>query len=332
MLPTREVEPVHTATYQFSDILGASPALRQAINFAHRASRMASRIVILGESGTGKELFAQAIHNAGNEPDRPFVGISCAAIPNNLIEAELFGYEEGAFTGARKGGQKGRLEAANGGTLFLDEVNSLPLAVQAKLLRVLQEMTFSPLGSNHLVRLDVRVIAAGNTNLADEVQAGTFRSDLYYRLNVLEIELPPLRERKGDVELLAKTFWRKLCARMSLPMVTVEPAVLEMLNAYSWPGNVRELQNVCERALVLSDGASIRLDCLPHHITGKNVTALAAGQPEVALGHTSMDDLCENMVRKTLEAAGGNISKASETLGIARTTLYRKMKKYGLGQ
>lgn len=306
--------------------------MRQAIDFARRASRLASRIIIYGESGTGKELFAQAIHNAGSNPERPFVGISCAAIPNDLIEAELFGYEEGAFTGARKGGQKGRLEAANGGTLFLDEVNSLPLSVQAKLLRVLQEMVFSPLGSNRLVRLDARVIAAGNVNLATEVQAGTFRSDLYYRLNVVEIELPPLRERKGDVELLAKMFWRNLCREMGMPLATIEPAVIEALKAYPWPGNVRELQNVCERACILADGNSIRLDCLPRHIFEKYEVVLVDAKPHTPIGHTSMDGLCEDLVRKTLEASGGNISKASETLGIARTTLYRKMKKYGLGQ
>ncbi|MBB5142981.1 transcriptional regulator with PAS, ATPase and Fis domain [Desulfovibrio intestinalis] len=306
--------------------------MRQAIDFARRASRLASRIIIYGESGTGKELFAQAIHNAGSNPERPFVGISCAAIPNDLIEAELFGHEEGAFTGARKGGQKGRLEAANGGTLFLDEVNSLPLSVQAKLLRVLQEMVFSPLGSNRLVRLDARVIAAGNVNLANEVQAGTFRSDLYYRLNVVEIELPPLRERKGDVELLAKMFWRNLCKEMGMTLATIEPAVIEALKAYPWPGNVRELQNVCERACILADGNSIRLDCLPRHIFEQHENVLVDAKPHIPLGHTSMDDLCEDLVRKTLEASGGNISKASETLGIARTTLYRKMKKYGLGQ
>ena len=329
---TREVASVHTARYQFTDILGTSHTLRQAIDFARRASRLASRIIIYGESGTGKELFAQAIHNAGSDPERPFVGISCAAIPSDLIEAELFGYEEGAFTGARKGGQKGRLEAANGGTLFLDEVNSLPVSIQAKLLRVLQEMVFSPLGSNRIVRLDARVIAAGNASLADEVQAGTFRSDLYYRLNVVEIELPPLRERKGDVELLAKMFWRNLWKELGLPMATIEPAVVEALKAYPWPGNVRELQNVCERACILADGKSIRLNCLPRHILERHEVALVDAKPHAPIGQTSMDDLCESLVRETLEASDGNISKTSKTLGIARTTLYRKMKKYGLGQ
>ena len=306
------------------------------MDFASRAARMASRIVICGESGTGKELFAQAIHNAGPAAAGPFVGISCAAIPNDLIEAELFGYEEGAFTGAKKGGRKGKLEAANGGTLFLDEVNSLPLAVQAKFLRVLQEMSFTPLGSNRPVQLDMRVIAAGNTSLADAVREGSFRSDLYYRLNVVEIDLPPLRKRPGDVEMLANLFWRRLCAGAGMPRMIIEPAVMNALKAYSWPGNVRELQNVCERAWVLSDGTSIRSESLPRHVLGCHVAAVPAGlsgsvateAPEARAA--SMDDLCESLVRKTLETSGGNVSKAAEALGIARTTLYRKMRKYGL--
>jgi len=306
------------------------------VDFASRAARMASRIVICGESGTGKELFAQAIHNAGPAAAGPFVGISCAAIPNDLIEAELFGYEEGAFTGAKKGGRKGKLEAANGGTLFLDEVNSLPLAVQAKFLRVLQEMSFTPLGSNRPVQLDMRVIAAGNTSLADAVREGSFRSDLYYRLNVVEIDLPPLRKRPGDVEMLANLFWRRLCAGAGMPRMIIEPAVMNALEAYSWPGNVRELQNVCERAWVLSDGTSIRSESLPRHVLGCHAAAVPAGlsgsvateAPEARAA--SMDDLCESLVRKTLETSGGNVSKAAEALGIARTTLYRKMRKYGL--
>lgn len=306
------------------------------MDFASRAARMASRIVICGESGTGKELFAQAIHNAGPAAAGPFVGISCAAIPNDLIEAELFGYEEGAFTGAKKGGRKGKLEAANGGTLFLDEVNSLPLAVQAKFLRVLQEMSFTPLGSNRPVQLDMRVIAAGNTSLADAVREGSFRSDLYYRLNVVEIDLPPLRKRPGDVEMLANLFWRRLCAGAGMPRMIIEPAVMNALEAYSWPGNVRELQNVCERAWVLSDGTSIRSENLPRHVLGCHAAAVPAGlsgsvateAPEARAA--SMDDLCESLVRKTLETSGGNVSKAAEALGIARTTLYRKMRKYGL--
>ena len=289
-------------------------------------------MLILGETGAGKDVFARFTHGLSERRDKILLKVDCGGISETLTESELFGYEEGAFTGARKGGQKGRLEAANGGTLFLDEVNSLPLSVQAKLLRVLQEMVFSPLGSNRLVRLDARVVAAGNVNLANEVQAGTFRSDLYYRLNVVEIELPPLRERKGDVELLAKMFWRNLCREMGMPLATIEPAVIEALKAYPWPGNVRELQNVCERACILADGNSIRLDCLPRHIFEKHEAVLVDAKPHIPLGHTSMDDLCEDLVRKTLEAFGGNISKASETLGIARTTLYRKMKKYGLGQ
>ncbi len=318
--------------------------MRRAVDFAARAARMASRIVICGESGTGKELFAQAIHNAGPAAAGPFVGISCAAIPNDLIEAELFGYEEGAFTGAKKGGRKGKLEAANGGTLFLDEVNSLPLAVQAKFLRVLQEMSFTPLGSNRPVQLDMRVIAAGNASLADAVREGSFRSDLYYRLNVVEIDLPPLRERSGDVEMLANLFWRRLCAGAGMPRMIIEPAVMDALKAYSWPGNVRELQNVCERAWVLSDGTSIRCESLPRHVLDCRAAGLPAARADCALtadslalaeseaGAASMDELCESLVRSTLETSGGNVSKAADALGIARTTLYRKMRKYGLGR
>ncbi len=266
------------------------------------------------------------------------MAISCAAIPRDLIESELFGYVGGAFTGARRNGMVGKMELATGGTLFLDEVNSLPLEMQAKLLRVLQQMEIVRLGDTKPTPIDARVIAATNQDLREAVRQGTFREDLYFRLNVVEITIPPLRERNEDIGLLVHLFFRRQSLETSVPFPHVGADALDALYRYSWPGNVRELDNVCERALLMAGGAAITLAHLPPHIGGaaaaNNTTStlrgggLRRGTP-FGGAPAGVDDAYRQLVQDAMAMCHNNISKAAEHLGIARTTLYRKLKKYG---
>ncbi|WP_027188459.1 sigma-54-dependent Fis family transcriptional regulator [Desulfovibrio cuneatus] len=334
------------AKYCFDDIKGESPLLKGQIELARRAAASAHRVLLYGESGTGKELFAQSIHNCSKHHNGPFVAISCAAIPRDLIESELFGYVGGAFTGARRNGMVGKMELATGGTLFLDEVNSLPLEMQAKLLRVLQQMEIVRLGDTKPTPIDARVIAATNQDLREAVHQGTFREDLYFRLNVVEITIPPLRERNEDIGLLAHQFFRRQSLETSVPFPHVGADALDALYRYSWPGNVRELDNVCERALLMAGGAAITLAHLPPHIVGA-ATAIPCASPTSTGGiggtagggrratafggvATGVDDAYRRVVQEAMAMCNNNISMAAEHLGIARTTLYRKLKKYGL--
>ena len=315
------------AKYSFNDIKGESAALKEQITLAKRAAASAQRILLSGESGTGKELFAQSIHNSSPARKGPFVAISCAAIPRDLIESELFGYVGGAFTGARRNGMIGKMELATGGTLFLDEVNSLPLEMQGKLLRVLQQMEIVRIGDTKPTPINARIIAATNRNLREAVSQGAFREDLYFRLNAVEIIIPPLRCRIEDIALLAHTFLRRQSYETSIPFSHIAPDALDALYSYPWPGNIRELDNACERALLLSSGGFIRREHLPAHIADSlNETA----GPAPAVTGSSVRETYKDLVIAALEKHKGNISRTASHLGVARSTLYRKMKEFGI--
>jgi transcriptional regulator with PAS, ATPase and Fis domain len=278
--------------------------------------------LIIGESGTGKELFAQAIHNFSSRSKEPFVAISCAAIPRDLIESELFGYRGGAFTGARREGQVGKFELAHKGTLFLDEVNGLPLDLQSKLLRTLQQGEITRLGDVQPIQIDVRVIAASNLDLMTEVENNNFREDLYYRLNVVEIFIPSLSQRIEDLELLIEHILKRHCQEMAIYKPQIDPKALKILMAYHWPGNVRELENCIERALLLSQGQTIQVTNLPERVRKSN--AKQKDRP------VSLKKSYKKLIKEALERSGGNISIAARELKIARSTFYRKMKEFGI--
>jgi transcriptional regulator with PAS, ATPase and Fis domain len=297
---------------------------------ARRAAQSNSRVLIFGESGTGKELFAQAIHNASPIRSGPFVAISCAAIPRDLVESELFGYEDGAFTGARKGGMIGKIELASGGTLFLDEINSLSLDIQAKLLRTLQQMEVVRIGGSRPISVDVRVISATNRKLLEAVRQGTFREDLYFRLNVVEIAIPPLRERKEDIPFLADLFIQRQSDKMRRCSSSFTPATLQIMQAYAWPGNVRELENVCERSLLVAEDDEITPANLPRELLSP---PLVPDSFPMKLGEgMKIDAVYHSLIQSTLAACNGNISRAAKQLGVARSTLYRRMRTLGIDQ
>ena len=308
--------------YEFDDIRGRNPSFLKQIEMAKIAAKSNSRVLIIGESGTGKELFAQAIHSHSHRCNGPFVAISCTTIPRDLIESELFGYKGGAFTGARERGMIGKFELAHKGTLFLDEINGLPLDLQAKLLRVLQQNEIMRLGDTRTIPVDVRIMAASNTDLMDEVEAGHFREDLYYRLNVMEILIPPLRDRKDDIRLLTNHILGRLSQEMAIVKPLVSEDVMESLLDYHWPGNVRELENVLERALLLCQGEQVCMEHLSPRSRRKPAHAKA--------GTRSMQQGMREIIQTAIEEAGGNVSVAARSLKIARSTLYRKMKEYGL--
>jgi DNA-binding NtrC family response regulator len=311
--------------YSFENIVGKSAVMRDVFELIKRASPSDSTILINGESGTGKELVAKAIHYNSARAEAPFIKMNCAALPEGLIESELFGHEKGAFTGAIRA-TRGRFEMADRGTLLLDEISEIPPALQAKLLRVLQEKEFERIGSGQTIRVDVRVIATSNRNLKDEVSNGSFRDDLFYRLNVIPIDLPPLRQRLEDIPLLTDHFLNKCCQKIGLPTKTLSEKVSRMLLSYSWPGNVRELENLIERAVVISKNQELKISDFPPDIS--------AGIP--ALGKTNMDvgmsigEAEKILILKTLKAHGGNKSKAADVLGISSRTLRNKLQEYGL--
>jgi transcriptional regulator with PAS, ATPase and Fis domain len=310
------------AKYEFKDIKGKSPGFQRQIQMAKIAANTNSRILIIGESGTGKELFAQAIHSHSSRKNEPFVAISCAAIPRDLIESELFGYRGGAFTGARRSGMMGKFEFASKGTLFLDEINSLPLGAQVKLLRVLQQQEIMRLGDNQPIPIDVRVIAASSVDLLEEVEHDNFREDLYYRINVVEIFIPPLRERSADIELLIDYILTRQCQKFSFSKPAVSAEAFGMMKTYQWPGNIRELENSIARALMLSQGETIRPQHLP--MRPRKRAKKPNHQP------VSLRDGYKQIIESALQEYDGNISKAARHLKIARSTLYRKMEEFGL--
>ncbi len=303
---------------------GRKPALRQAGARARLAAPTSSTVLLLGESGTGKELFAQAIHQASPRSQGPFVSINCGALPRELIQSELFGYAEGAFTGARRGGRPGKLELAQGGTLFLDEIGDLPLEMQANLLRVLEEKAVQRVGGERLVPLDLRVVAATNQDLAQATAQGRFRRDLFYRLNVVAIPLPPLRERRDDIPGLVAHFLPRLAAQLERPAPRLAPAVLEALAGHAWPGNVRELLNVLEQALNLAAGEEIGLADLPEELHGGPGPAVTSAAPALA----PLWQVERTAILGALRQHRGNLSRVARDLGIARNTLYEKLRRY----
>ena len=314
------------AQFTFDDIIGQSVSLKKAIQVAKEVAGSMSTVFLQGESGTGKEMFAQAIHNASPEAKGPFVAINCAAIPRNLIESELFGYEEGAFTGAKRGGRPGKFELANGGTIFLDEIGDMPLETQASLLRVLQEKQVVRIGGYTPIPVKIRVIAATNRDLKEEVRKGNFREDLYYRLDVISITIPPLRKRQGDIVLLVDYFIEKFALMFGLPVSKLDPRAAKALENYHWPGNVRELSNAIERAVILAKGKTITLEHLPESL--QNPILFDKNLQKKPMD--TLEKLEKEMIIETLEAVNGNISKCAAALGIARNTLYRKLQKYGI--
>jgi two-component system response regulator HydG len=301
------------------EIIGNSPALRQVLEVAAQAAPSVATVLILGESGTGKELLARYVHTKSQRASGPFVGVNCAAIPESILEAELFGHERGAFTGA-VAKREGRFAQAKGGTLFLDEIGELSASVQVKLLRVLQEGEYEPVGGR-TQRADVRIVAATNRDLAAEVAAGRFREDLYYRLNVIAITAPPLRSRPGDVPLLVEHFVKVFGQRNNKGPFTVSPAAIEKLAHYAWPGNVRELENTLERAVVLSRSNLIDLADLPRQIVENE---RARSEIVVSIG-TPLEEIERTVIRETLRATQGDKRLTAQLLGIATRTIYRTL-------
>jgi two-component system response regulator HydG len=302
------------------EIVGQSAALRGVLETAAQAAPSNANVLILGESGTGKELIARYVHQKSARAGGPFVAVNCAAIPETILEAELFGYERGAFTGAL-GRREGRFQKARGGTIFLDEVGELSPSVQVKLLRVLQEGEFEPLGGSTM-KSDARLVAATNRDLTAEVEAGTFREDLFYRLNVIALTAPPLRARREDIPLLVDHFLGVYCAKNKRPRLSVEADVFARLRDYAWPGNVRELENAMERAAVLSRGTSINLADLPAAIADA-----VPNQPEAltfGIG-TPLAEVEQHLIRETLRHTAGDKSLAAQLLGISARTIYRKL-------
>ena len=305
------------------NIIGESAEMKKVFSLIERVSASDATVLILGESGTGKELVAATIHYRSKRKEKPFIKVNCAALPEGLIESELFGHEKGAFTGALKR-KPGRFELANGGTIFLDEVGDLPLSTQAKILRVLQEKTFERVGGTVTLTVDVRIIAATNKNLEEEVKAGRFREDLFYRLNVIPISLPPLRERRGDILNLMEFFTDKYRSMLSKDVRFSQEAVNALL-AYDYPGNVRELENIIERSVTLAAVETIGKDDLPSFLQGEDRSARSLHLSDVAA------DAERGHIKRVLKITDGNRSKAAEILGISRKTLWEKMNAYGIG-
>lgn len=311
------------AKIQFDNLMGESSEFKETLRIARLAAGIDSTVLLLGESGTGKDILAQAIHNGSDRNRGPFVAINCGAIPRDLITSELFGYNEGAFTGARRGGQPGKFELAEGGTLFLDEIGEMPAELQVALLRVLEQKAITRVGGSGLVPVNVRVIAATHKDLHVEMEKGRFRRDLYYRLNVFTIQIPPLRKRVQDAIVLFKYFIEKMGERLDKADIEIDAETLRIIAGYNWPGNVRELQNVVERALHLGNGPILLPDHLPEELRAfRNVS------PSKNL--CSVSDYEKDLIERTIESCHGNLTHAAAQLKMARTTLYRKLDRYGI--
>jgi DNA-binding NtrC family response regulator len=311
---------------RFEDIVGNSVAMQQVLDLVERVAQRDTSVLIAGESGTGKELVARALHTRSRRAQGPFVAINCAALPEPLFESELFGHAKGAFTDA-KGTRRGLFLEATGGTLFLDEIGEMPIAIQPKLLRALQERTVRPVGSNQEVAIDVRIVAATNRDLEQEVESRRFREDLFYRINVVQIELPPLRARGNDILILAQTFVKRFAAATGVQVSGISRAAAEKLLAYHWPGNVRGLQNCMERAVALARHEEITVDDLPEKIRNhqKKFVVVATDDPSELL---PMDEVERRYILRVLEAVKGNKKMAAQVLGFDRATLYRKLARY----
>lgn len=307
-------------------IVGSSPETQKVHSLINKLSDSPTPVLITGETGTGKELFARALHERSHRKRYPFVAINCSSIPENLFESELFGYEEGSFTGAKKGGKIGKIEMAQGGTLFLDELGEMPLFAQPKLLRLLQEYELERVGSTEKISLNIRVIAATNRNLLEMMQEGKFREDLYYRISAINIELPPLRDRTEDTLLIAENYLKKLKQKLDTPLQGFSSSIQEFFKQYDWPGNIRELQNVIEYAANLSENSFMEIEDLPDKLKTDNAKLTSEIKP-------SKDDMERQVIVDLLEEYGYSLeskNKISQALGISLRTLYRKMEKFGI--
>jgi sigma-54 dependent transcriptional regulator, acetoin dehydrogenase operon transcriptional activator AcoR len=315
---TRSSEKVHNiknssqTDYTVEDMVGSSPLYKLAIQKAYKAAMVDSTLLITGETGVGKEVLAQVVHSESERRNEPFVAVNCGAIPRNLIESELFGFESGSFTGAHQKGKKGKFELAHKGTIFLDEIGDMPIEVQVHLLRVLEERKIQRIGGDQVIPIDVRVIAATNKDLRNAVKKGEFREDLLYRLKVISLEVPSLKQRKSDIPLLVQHFVDKLGMHFRKNQIQLDPKVIEVLQEYSWPGNIRELKNVVEQMLFNMEGNFISINDLPEELTNQKIVS-------------EKDEFLE-----IIHTMNGNMSEIAKKLGISRATLYRKMKKYGI--
>lgn len=320
----KEIKNMNGNRDPFKKILGHSRRLAESVAMARRVAGTSASVLIRGESGTGKDLFAEAIHRESDRRDKPFVVINCGAIPPTLFESELFGYQGGAFTGADRKGKPGKFEVADGGTIFLDEIGEIPPDMQVKLLRAIQQNMFYRVGGNEPIKVDVRIIAATHRNLEEMLTQRQFREDLYYRLNVVSLELPPLRERKEDIPELVYTFINEFAGQHKRGISRVAPEVMSVLLDYSWPGNVRELRNILERLVILADGDTIKVEHLPETLKKQ-----ARGTPEQETAGT-LPDLTRRtereIIARALQQARGNKARAAKTLGIPRSTLYYRLK------
>jgi transcriptional regulator with PAS, ATPase and Fis domain len=300
--------------------------MERAVNMAKKAAETASTVLLLGESGTGKEMFAHAIHHSSERAHQPFVKVNCAAIPSELVEAELFGFEEGSFTGAKKGGKAGKFEQAHKGTIFLDEIGDMPLAAQVKLLGVLQDREVHPVGGNQAIPVDVRVIAATNQDLVSLIEKGEFREDLYYRLHVMPIEIPSLKERSADIRKIADQLLRKITHHLGKDVTHISDETYYLLEKHNWPGNVRELENVIERAVNLADSDTIEPEHLPYPMQSvSGASEKKQGSLKSILAETE-----KKLVMEALRETNDNKLEAASRLGISRSSLYDRLEKYGL--
>ncbi len=322
-----ELKTMRGAKYSWDTIIGNSVIMQNVKRISSKAAKTNSNVLIVGESGTGKELFAHAIHNDSKRFDGPFVKINCAAIPKDLLESELFGYEEGAFTGAKKQGKVGKFELANGGTIFLDEIGDMPLDMQVKILRVLQEKEIERIGGNKTIAVDCRIIAATNRDLQARIKDNEFREDLYYRLNVINIEVPPLRKRKEDIEMITLNLMEKISNNLGRYVSNITIEALDCLKQYNWPGNIRELENIIERAINMTDSESIELQHLPAFMIANKQEEVHEIPSLISL-RTAVEDVEKTTILNSLKAVGFNKLKAAKILGISRTSLYEKMEKY----
>jgi len=312
--------------YSKEDIISKSHKIQSIFEILPQIAESDSSVIIQGESGTGKELFARAIHNLSNRKKGPFVAVNCGALPENLLESELFGYRRGAFTDAKKD-KPGRFALAEGGTLFLDEISDFSPLLQAKLLRVLQEKEYEPLGATSPVKADVRIVAATNQNLSEMVREKTFREDLFYRLNIVKIDLPPLRERKEDIPLLAEHFVKKLCLKTGKVIKFVSADVIRLFMGYNFPGNIRELENIIEHAFIMCAGETLEIDHLPAELRETMMTVSFTKKPSL---HDRFRKSEEDIIKDALQRNLGKRSATAKELGVHPTTLWRKMKQCGL--